>query len=247
MTNKEPENVTNTTILTNRVLDCLYHYASFLSGILLVLGFFAGLLVNAFTPYTEVPYKNIEASMREKELGEIPKARLDCEVSQGTKKVTRLAPELTESGQPILRELQRTAKGKGKAYHVGEEIREVLIPYLGEPQFHEFKRRPLQRGSRYRVDGRVLSVERDRIRVLLERPDGGLTEQQPSLPRPDKVILLLYEPNVLMRRTGTFERLEKIEFHATIDPQLWAVYGAVLGTVIGLAVFWKKSYQSDRK
>ena len=218
-------------------LEWAYHYSSFAAGIALTTAFAFAWIARFVTPTVEVPITNIEATYKAVEIGQIPKARLTSEPPQGTKPVIRDMPALDASGRPETHEVLRTVRGNGRAYHSGEEIREVVIPRLGEPPYREY-RRLAPKGFRYNLDGRTVLPERPQFkppqpRKLRENPLSAKSRSQEV-----HTEALFYDPNVVFDHTGVFERLQKIEFRSAIDPEAWAIYGAILGTIVGVAVFF---------
>jgi hypothetical protein len=252
--NEHPSKMRAWALRHPKSLERAYHYSSFSSGILLTIGFIGALIAQRLSPLTDVPITNVEGSFRKAEIGQIPKARLNSELNQGMKPVIRDVPFLDASGRPETHEVTRTVRGRGRVYHSGEEIREILIPRLGNPPYLLREERRL-RMRNYDLDGRILKAERpdmrpgqkmrsfDKKRFFSER-----RWQQPTPHQDDVVKILWYDPNVVQTHTAVFERLQKIEFHSAIDPERWAICGAVVGTVIGVGIFLLREWaQSQSK
>lgn len=215
-----------------RALEWAYHYASFFPGIVLSLAFVGALIGRQLSPITELPISNIEALTSLTEIGKIPIARMNWEPPQGMKGVFRNVPVFDAAGRPQLNEVQRVIRGRGHAFHLGDEIREVLIPHLGNPTFFE-RQQIAPRAFPHYLDGRFIPPQRPGTRHRLE------------LERETSSRALFYEPNVVFDRTGVFERFQKVEFRSAIDPNLYALWGGVIGTVIGISIFHLRESVTD--
>ncbi|NJK90391.1 MAG: hypothetical protein HC904_00290 [Blastochloris sp.] len=204
----------------NKVFDWLYHYASFLPGIGLTIGYIGAVLSE---PTRTATFVDHVAHYEEQEIGIIPKWHHETKPPRGFSPVIVMQPKLDSDGQPVIRESQRTVKGKGVPTVYIKEKKEIFVSELSEDKY-----------TIRRIRSVGYLVERDE-KFVISSPRLMTKEELENTPKGG--IRVHYLPNIHKRSTGVYEVYHDVSWDVKFDPNSVSIWFAIAGTVSGVLIF----------